>query len=237
MEKSALITGAARRLGKIIALHLAKAGYNIALHYNQSKEDAEAVAHEISLLNRKVHLYQSDLSNLNDSRVLIKTVVRDFPELDLLLNNASIFFKHDFLENNNKDIQETLNINFLSPYILSQEFATICKKGNIINILDTKISKLDTPYFLYTLSKKMLKDLTLMSAKTLAPDIRVNGICPGHIILEEKNEMSYLTMKAESIPLLRNAKEEDIIKSVVFLLDNKFVTGQLIYIDGGENLN
>lgn len=236
MKKTALITGASKRLGKEIALDLVQKGFDIAIHYNQSKQDAIQLQDLIINKNQSARLYQCNLSDPNQSRTLITAVLKDFQQIDVLINNASVFFKSDFIEDNNDEILNTLSINFIAPYVLSQEYAKWNKSGNIINIIDTKINKLDTPYFLYTLSKKMLKDLTLMLAKTLAPEIRVNGINPGHILLEEKNDMSHLSMNPEKIPLKRNAHIKDILSAIDYILQNDFLTGQLLNIDGGEHL-
>lgn len=235
-RKTVIITGGAKRLGKEIALYFARQNYNIALHYFQSKDSAENVKQEFETLGVEVQLFYCDLSKINDITVLFKQIQTKFDTIEILINNASIFFKEEFLSNSIEDVQNTLAINFISPYLLSQEFAKHINNGHIINILDTKIKQLESQYFLYSLSKKMLKDLTLMSAKALAPNIRVNGICPGHIIMEEKNEMSHLKQKPENIPLKRNGYPGEIITALDFLIHQSFITGQLLFIDGGEHL-
>jgi len=236
MNKTALITGGAKRLGSSIALKLAQNGCNIALHFNKSKNDAEKLKDQLSEFKIKCEIFQADLSNENEALTLIEKVFQKFNDLEILINNASIFKKAAFLETGINLLNETLNLNFKAPFILSQKFAEKIKTGHIINIIDAKISKNSSNYFIYTLSKKALADFTKTAAKVLAPKIRVNGVCPGLILPPEDKNEDYLTELAKKIPLKRKGSSDDITEAILFLINNKYITGQLLFIDGGEHL-
>lgn len=233
MKKSALITGAARRIGREIALKLAKNGYDIAIHYNKSETEAESLKNDLKKLKVKSNIYQCNLNNEKEVSALIKNVYSDFNNLSLLVNNASIFVRSSILNTKNQLLNKTFNINFKAPYILTREFANICKKGNIINIIDTKITKNGYFYSAYSLSKQALCHLTKQSANELAPDIRVNGICPGLIFPQEGEDLQKM---ANKIPLKKAGNINSITAALLFLLKNEYITGQLIYVDGGQHL-
>jgi pteridine reductase len=236
MKKVALITGAAARIGAGIAVGLSKAGYDIALHYNNSKDEAAEIKNKIEGFGSKCELFNFDFSNPDKNISLIKVVFDSFSRIDLLVNNASIFIKSKIIETDTELFDKTFNINLKTPFFLIKEFARICKKGNIINILDAKISKNEFNYSIYVLTKKCLADLTLLSAKEFGPEIRVNGISPG-IILPPKGEgEEYLLKKISKLPLARKGEIADINQAIDFIIKNEYLTGQIIYIDGGEHL-
>jgi len=154
MSSTALVTGGAKRIGKHIALFLAQKGYDIVLHYNKSKSEAEAVQQEIQSLGKICSLVQANLSDLNDAQEFITTVMTDHQDLSVLVNNASIFEKSSIQDTDNQMLVNEFTINFFSPFILTREFAKKCKKGIIINLTDVKIFKDTSDYAAYTLSKK-----------------------------------------------------------------------------------
>lgn len=236
LKKSALVTGGAKRIGCAIALHLAKNGYDIALHYNTSDKEAKLLAGEIKKLKQKCVLFKSDFNNLNQIKNLIKKVKRRFRNLTLLINNASIFGSGEFLKTNTDLFERHFNVNFKAPFFLTRDFARFCKKGQIINMLDTNIARKQSKYFAYTLSKKMLCEFTKMAAVELAPDIRVNAIAPGPILPPRGKDEEYLKLASEKVPLKRKGEIKNIIQALSFFLENDYVTGQCIFIDGGKNL-
>ena len=235
-HKSALITGGAKRIGKAIAVHLAENGFDIALHYNTSKAEAEETAKEIKSKGQNCILFQCNLSNTKDSLSLTDKVKQSFPSLSLLINNASIFEKRSFLNTDLDFFENHFNINFKAPFFLSQCFAKSVKEGHIINFLDTNITRDRTKYFVYNLSKKMLSEFTKMAAIELAPNIRVNAVAPGPILPPSNGEKEYLERKEENIPLKRWGNVSEILQSIDFLLKNKYLTGQCVFVDGGEHL-
>ncbi len=235
-NKSALITGGAKRIGKDIAVYLAENGFDIALHYNTSKAEAEEVSKEIKSKGQNCILFQCNLSNIKDALSLIEKVKQSFSSLSLLINNASIFEKRSFLETDIDFFDSTFNTNFKAPFFLSQGFAKNFKSGHIINLLDTNITRDRTKYFIYNLSKKMLSEFTKMSAAELAPDIRVNAIAPGPILPPSNDGKEYLEREMNSVPLKRWGTISEILQSIDFLLKNEYLTGQCIFVDGGEHL-
>jgi NAD(P)-dependent dehydrogenase (short-subunit alcohol dehydrogenase family) len=236
MNKAVLITGCAKRIGREIAIRLASSGYDIAIHYNNSINDAKILYNEIKKFGVDVEIFGYDLSDEKSTEFLINDVYGRFNNLEVLINNASIFIRAKMLDTSIELFNKTVNINLKAPYILSRDFAKIIKKGVIINILDTKISKNNYNYSVYTLTKKALADLTLMSAKEFAPDIRVNGVCPGLILEPEGKDKSYLDELAKNLPLKRKGEPKDIVNAVEFLITNQYITGEILYVDGGERL-
>ncbi len=235
MIGTALITGSAKRIGQEIALKLASIGYKIALHCNKSMNEAEVLANKISKISTCT-IFSNDLSKEDELLSLISLVKKKFPDLNLLINNASVFQKTSILNTNIDVFNQNLNINFKAPFFLTRDFALKCKKGQIINMLDAKIVHNDISYASYTLSKKALADLTKISAKELAPNIRVNGIAPGYILAPEEQNSCYLKKRPKTILLQRKGEPEEIIKAIEFLIHNTFITGQFIFVDGGDHL-
>src|SRR6185503_1764541 len=179
---TALITGGAKRIGRAIALALAKEGYGIALHYHSSRSEAQALAAEIHRENGTCRLYSADLTNEAATLRLIKAVKRECADLNVLINSASIYQKSKLRTATLKQFNDDLNIHVKAPFILTQGFAHSVKKGVIINMLDTKIIGNETEFATYLLAKKCLASLTSMSALEFAPGIRVNAVAPGPIL-------------------------------------------------------
>lgn len=233
---TAIITGAAKRIGKEIALSLAENGYDIALHYNHSKKEATNVKRQIEKLDKRCELFKADFLNDDETFKLIKRVMTVMSGCDLLVNNASVYNAGLFIESDMDLLRKEFRINFEVPYQLSRSFAKNIDKGQIINIIDTKINQLTTEYFCYSLSKKTLYEFTKMAAKELGPSIRVNGICPGPILPPPNENDDYLVKKSKMLPLEKVGKPEWISETVLFLIKNSYITGECIHVDGGEHL-
>ncbi len=236
LNKAALITGGAKRIGAEIVKKLAKNGYNIALHYNSSYDSAKKIKEEVESVGVKCILFQCNFYEEKEVLLLIDQVKKEFQELNLLINNASVFIRSKTINTDIKMFNMIFNTNFKAPFILSRDFAKAVKNGNIINIIDTKITKNDFLYSAYTLSKKILEDLTLMTAKEFAPGIRVNGIAPGLILPPIDKKDNYLKKLAKKIPIKKKGEITDIINTLDFLLNNDYITGQIIYVSGGQHL-
>lgn len=238
MKNYALVTGSADRIGKAVAIHLAKQGYNLVLHYNSSKEKAQKLKEEIESIysDLKVELLQINFLQENDFNQIFLDLKKKKIIIEILVNCASDFIKSNFKEEGSELLDKEMTINFKIPYLLTKAFAKVYGKGNIINFVDTKVTKNNTVHLDYILSKKLLKDFTQISAVELAPDIRVNGIGPGLILPPEGEDESYLMNLAKNIPLKTIGNLDEILKAVQFILDSKFFTGQILYIDGGEHL-
>jgi len=244
MEKKAvLITGGAIRVGGALALSLAKKGYDIAIHYNSSKKPAQSLAKEINEFSKvKVAIFQADLSKANASEKLINAVFKKFPHLTVLINNASIFEPEHFLQVTQKSFDANYNINLKAPFFLSQSFAKRVLKNNkdrdynIINLLDSFITRTSEKYFVYLLTKKNLSDLTKMLARSLAPKIRVNGICLGITELSQKNSDAYLEKRISILPKKQRVKLEEVANTLNQILENQALIGNLLFVDSGEQL-
>ena len=236
MPSTALITGGSQRIGRSVSLELAGMGYDIALHYNLSYKEAVKTKTDIQKLGVKCEIFKSNLSNTSGASALIKKVVKKFPDLNILVNNASIFEEIRFLEVTEKQFDLDFNINFKAPFFLSQHFAKNIKSGMIINMLDARISKVHNAHFVYNLSKKSLHQLTLMLARELGPEIRVNAICPGPILPAPGDDGKELKKIAAKTPLKKVGDTSYINAAVRYLITNHFITGEVLFVDGGQHL-
>jgi NAD(P)-dependent dehydrogenase (short-subunit alcohol dehydrogenase family) len=235
VKGTVLVTGAAKRIGRQVALHLARQGYQIALHYHHSKPEAMSTAREIYRIGVRCELFSCDLADEAQTLKLIPQVFKAFPNLNLLVNSASIFIPSQF----GADLtlfKTHWDINFKAPYILTSEFARMVNKGLVINFIDTNVIKYKTRYADYLMTKKALLEFTKMAAVQWGPRIRVNGISPGMILAPVNDQPDDRLKRARKIPLQKIGKPENILQSVQFIIDNDYLTGQIIANDGGENL-
>lgn len=238
MTKTALITGAAKRVGKAMASHLANQGWNIAIHYNNSAAEAELFRSELSgkFPKQKFEVFKADLNSSEEVEMLLPQVILTMGNLELLINNASVF-EQAWLRNTPTELlNRQMNVNFRAPFMLTRDFATLIKHGIIINFTDTRIVTNKSNFAAYSISKKALWELTQMAALEFGPDIRVNAIAPGLTLPPEEKGEEYLWKLAGNIPMKRPGGLEPILKSLDFILNNDYLTGQLLFCDGGENL-
>lgn len=231
-----LVTGGAKRIGKAICLSLSSRGYAIALHYHHSVHEAERTAKAIRQKGGTCELFPCDLSDEQQVTALIPGVLKKFSRLTVLINNASIFEPSTIKSPDLKSFDRHFTVNFKAPYILTSQFARNSRKGHIINVLDTHITDHKTSYADYLLSKKALGELTKLSAVELAPHIRVNGIAPGLIFAPAQAGPGHLEKLAKKVPLKQKGDVSQIVRSIEFLLNNPYITGQIIFNDGGEHL-
>ena len=236
MKKAALITGAGDRLGKAMALALAGTGYDIAVHYNSSGKGAERTAEEVKSLGRKCETFKADLSRIKSIEALTSKVFRAFPYCSLLINNASVFEDIDFMDVTEESFDKEFNLNFKAPFFLSREFSRRKSAKVIINMLDARVSRIESGHFVYNLSKRALRDFTLMAAKALGPKIRVNGICPGPILPPPGKDAEYLTRISKNTPLGKVGSPDYVITALKYILDNDYVTGECLFVDGGQHI-
>lgn len=235
-QETVLITGAGKRIGSKIAQELSVKGYAIALHYLHAKGEAENTCRLIRKKGGACEIFAADLTNTQEIQSLITNVTKKLPGLRILINNAAIFEKGSILNSSTELFDRHFQINLRAPYLLTQQFAKTCKHGLIINLLDRDITKHKTSHLAYLLSKKSLADLTELSALDLAPSIRVNAVAPGAILPPAGKNLSYLKAIAKKIPLKTTATPKDIALAIEFLINNHHMTGQTIFVDGGEHL-
>jgi len=234
-----IITGGATRMGAAIAKKLSSPGVEIVIHYNKSKNEAEKLKKELSNNKTIVYLVKGDLSKEKDLKKIINFSKKKLKYFDCLINNASLF-ENDKLENfNSKSWSQHIDVNLKAPAYLTKEFAKNTKgmNNNIINIIDQRVFKLTPYFFSYTLSKTGLYTLTKTSAMSLAPNIRVNGIAPGPTIKNKRQSAKHFKKQFLATPLKRQVNLKEICSTVDFLINNMSITGQVIAIDSGQNLN
>jgi len=219
----ALVTGAGGKLGSQIAITLAQRGFVVALHYNSNKAAVFKTQQAIATFGGSSELFQADFNNLSEVELLIDSVSKVLSAPYLLVNSGSVFYKLNLLESSKEPLQEMMIVNSLAPYLLMKQFALSVKTGLIINMLDQKISLKKTKYLPYTLSKKFLADLTKLAATELSPNIQVNGIAPRYVYdaIDDDVISTVLLEGGESV--------QDILDAVNYFIDNKDVTGEIIY--------
>ena len=238
MNKTALITGASKRVGKAIAVHLAGKGWNVIIHFNTSEKYARELKDSLSkkFPGQDFYIIQTNLIDELELEELIPKLVEKTGAFDLLINNASVFDPGYLSETEAPLFNNQLDVNLKAPFLLTRDFAKHCKTGNIINFVDTRISTNKSNFAAYSLSKKGLWELTKMAALELSPEIRVNAIAPGVTLPPEDKDGSYLENLAKGIPMKKPGGLVPILKSVDYILENEYLTGQLLFADGGENL-
>jgi pteridine reductase len=234
--QTALVTGAAKRIGREIALALAAEGVNVVVHYRSSVKEAEELAAHLSRQGVKSWFLKADLENAAEYESLVSRTLEIAERLDILVNSASIFQTGTLTEMTFNDLTRHMEVNAWAPFVLTREFARLAVQGKIVNILDARIRGYDWSHAAYILSKHALAELTEMSALAYAPDIAVNAVAPGLILPPSGKDDSYLDRLAEKVPLRRHGEPKDIADAVLYLLKGRFQTGQILYMDGGQHL-
>ena len=241
MNKTIFITGAARRIGKEIALTFSEMGWNIIIHYNSSKKDANDLAKQINSVNPdSAKTVQGNLDIKEDIEKILNDIENFFPSIDLLINNASTFYPTPIEEISDDHWDNLIGSNLKGPLFLIKGLKEKLKvsKGSIINITDTNLLKGIANYSIYSAAKAGLEAITKGLARELAPDIKVNAIAPGAMLeppgVEWTEEQKNNVIK--SIPLNRMGSEKDIAEAVKFLTFSEYITGQIIKVDGGRSL-
>ncbi|MBL4837882.1 MAG: SDR family oxidoreductase [Kordiimonadaceae bacterium] len=239
--KAALVTGAAHRIGRHIALDLAARGIAVAIHHNNSEEDAEAAVDEILACGGDACTVQADLTDPEQTAALLENAQEALGQpFDILLNNASIF-EDDRLESFSAALWlKHQQVNLLAPLLLTQAFAANLPEGRhgaIINIIDQRVLKPNPQYLSYSLSKSGLFNATKSCAQALAPQrIRVNAIAPGPTLANKQQSKADFATESASVLLGSGPSLEEIASTVHFILENGAMTGQMIAVDGGQHL-
>jgi NAD(P)-dependent dehydrogenase (short-subunit alcohol dehydrogenase family) len=233
--KTVLITGAARRLGRLFALACAQAGADVVIHHGHSDGDAEGLRHEITETGRRAWIFKADLSDPNQSRELIPQINESTP-LHALINSAAIFESLSLETTLIKDWERHLAVNLTAPFLLCQAFAKQAADGaRIVNILDWRALRPGADHFPYTISKSALAALTKSLAVALAPGITVNGLALGAILPPTNGKVNPEITKF--IPAKRWSKENEVGEALLFLLTGPaYITGEILHVDGGRHL-
>lgn len=243
----ALVTGAARRLGREMALCLARAGYDVAIHYNASHEEAAQTARDASRLGVRAVAFAADLLDPDAVEGLVPRVAGEMGQLSVLVNNASLFAYDDIQSASRESWDRHIGSNLRAPFFLAQAFAAQAPAADrsgaepvpralVINMVDQRVLK-PTPEFLtYAIAKAGLWDLTRMLAQALAPDIRVNAIGPGPTLQGRHQSAGDFAAERGATILRRGADGSDVTDALLYFLNARAVTGQLICVDGGQHL-
>jgi pteridine reductase len=235
----AIVTGGAVRLGRALALALAEQGVRVGIHYGSSAGPATAVVGEIRAMGSDATAIQADLSQPGEARSIVERATAHFGQVDILVNSAAIFERGNWDDTTEANWDRHFAINLKSPFFLSQAFAAQVgreRAGHIVNIADWRGVRPGPDHVAYTLTKAAVIAMTKSLALALAPNIQVNAIAPGLILPPPDQDQAYLERKAGQIPVQRVGSPQEIANTLVFLLRSDFITGELIFVTGGEHL-
>lgn len=238
--KSALVTGGAKRLGRETSLALGRAGANLAIHYNTSREPAEELCRTLKGMGVKALPVGGNLEDSEALEDVFQTAWDGLGSLDILVNNASIFPSGRMDGMTFQDLLPNLKINAWAPFLLTRalwrRLRDTGNRGSVVNLLDTRLVGKDLAHAPYHLSKAVLAELTTMTALEFAPALQVNGVAPGAVLPPEELDEDYLESLTQELPLKRRGYPSDIVDAILYLLGATFVTGQVIFVDGGRHI-
>lgn len=240
--KTVLVTGAARRLGRAIALRFAQEGWNVALHFHQSREEAEQTAQDIAGTPGTSMLVRGNLESEQETRAVVADVIGHFGTLDAVVNNAGRFVYDDADTFSAHNLAHHLGPNLIAPIVLAQELAAHVRNqaraepGVVINLLDQKLWNYNPDFFSYTLSKAALQAATTMLAQALAPAVRVVGVAPGLTLPSYLQSDQDFARTHAMAPLGQSSTPHDIAQAVLFAAQNRSMTGTTVIVDGGQHL-
>ena len=238
--KRALITGGAKRLGREVALSLARSGVHLAIHFNRSKAPAEELSRELADLGVRAVPLGADLDDVDAVEPLFQRAWETLEGIDFLVSNASIFPIGRLDDMELPGLHRTLRVNAWAPFVLTRAFWRQIRgtdlRGSVVNLLDTRLVGGDLAHAPYHLSKAVLGELTTLTALEFAPELRVNGVAPGAVLPPEELDEEYLSGLTKDLPLRRRGYPADIADAIAYLLGAEFVTGQIIFVDGGRHI-
>lgn len=237
--KVALVTGAAKRVGRSIALALAQQGAELVIHYHTSEREAQEVLAQIKKLGGKPVAVRGDVAIAAETARIVETAMTAFGRIEILVNNAAIFHRTPFAKLTEDDWDRFLGVNLKGPFLLCRQVGEIMLRqgqGKIVNLADIAGLKVWAEFLPYSVSKAGLIALTRGLAKALAPTVQVNAIAPGAVLLPEDTSPEERERAIRRIPLDRLGAPADIAQAVVYLIQNDFITGELLTVDGGQHL-
>ncbi len=239
-NKTVLISGGATRLGRAVTLHLAKRGAKIFCHYHQSEKEARLLKEEIESFGGAITLFQYDLMKEDAPQNIVKAAVDRFYTVDILINNAALFYKTPFGQIKTRDWDVFHTLNLKSAFFLSQAASRIMlqqKSGKIINIADSAAERPFPSYLPYSISKAGIITMTAGLAKALAPHIQVNCIAPGPVLFPADYDEKEKAFAINQTLLKREGSPRDIVTAIEFLIENgDYITGAVIPVDGGRHI-
>lgn len=235
----ALVTGGAKRIGRAIALTLARRGWDVAVHYGQSATEAASLVAQIQALGRRAVALQCELSDPEAVRSLLARAISALGPIECLVNNASLFEQDTAQNFSAASLDKHMQVNLTAPLLLAQAlFAATApqQQACVINLLDQKLCNLNPDYLSYTLSKSALQCATITLAQAFAPRLRVVGISPGISLLSGTQSEAEFALAHQQTPLGRSSTAQDIADTVCFVADARAITGTTILVDGGQHL-
>jgi pteridine reductase len=234
----ALVTGAGRRVGQAIALALGAKGMRVAIHYNGSAAGAQETLNQLGATGAAGRIFQANLADSQGPAALIEHVAREFGQLDVLVNSAAIMERTPFGEITAERWDSIMAINLRAPFFVAQAAAPHLKKagGAIVNIADLAAFETWPAYVPHGISKAGIVHMTRSLARVLAPEVRVNGIAPGTVLLPEDWDRAADERLRQTTPLGRTGTPEDVSATVIFLLESDYITGETIIVDGGRHV-
>jgi NAD(P)-dependent dehydrogenase (short-subunit alcohol dehydrogenase family) len=236
---AALVTGAGRRIGRVLALEAARAGFDVAVHYRTAQVDAQAVADEIVALGRRAVILDAELTDEDQTAALIGRAAQALGPVTLLINSASTFEDDRLATATRASWDAHLDANLRAPVVLAQAFAAALPadlQGQIVNIVDQRVLRPNPQFFSYSLSKAGLWWVTQTLAQELAPRIRVNAIGPGPVLASVHQAPGEFEAEAAATPLGHAVSLDDLTAALRYLIDARAVTGQMIAVDAGQHL-
>jgi pteridine reductase len=234
--KTALVTGGAVRIGRAICEALANNGCRVVIHFNRSAAEASQLARTLRKAGVEAFTVGGDLSTEKGCERVVKQARDKAGALDILVNNAAVFHKDSLRSSTQAKTLLEFRTNLLAPMSLMKEFARTCRQGKIVNLLDRRIVGRDPECLPYVLSKKALAEATLSAALELAPGITVNAVAPGAVLAPPGKGEAYVRDLAGMSPLKSRVQPRDVAEAVVFLLRSDTITGQIVFVDGGQHL-
>ncbi len=237
--KVALVTGGAKRVGRSIALALAERGAEVVVHYRGSEREAQTLLARIKGAGGKPVAVRGDVSVAADVDRIVETAMQAFGRIEILVNNAAIFYRTPFEQLTEEDWDRFLDVNLKGPFLLCRKIGAIMfrqGRGKIVNLADIAGEKVWAEYLPYSVSKAGLIALTRGLAKALAPHVQVNAVAPGTVLLPDGTTPHEEEAAIRRVPLKRLGSPEDIARAVVYLVENDFITGEILRVDGGQHL-
>ncbi len=238
MSPVALVTGGAVRVGRALSLGLADAGYDVAVNYHSSERAAEELAERLDGMGRRVVLLPGDVSRSDHVERMAGTLRETFGRLDLLVNNASTFFRAPLMEVDEEEWDRTMDVNVKGPFLLVRALAGLLEDdgGSVVNIVDLSAFQPWVEHPHHSVSKAALVHLTRVMARALAPAVRVNAVAPGTVLPPEDYDEAQREASREKTALGRLGTPDDVVRTVLFLARSPFVTGEVVVVDGGRSL-
>ena len=237
--KVALVTGGAKRLGRHIALALAQRGAELVIHYRESVREAQEVLALLKKAGGKPVAVPGDVSNAGDVDRIVETAMQAFGRIEILVNSAALFYRTPFESLTEADWDRLLSVNLKGPFLLCRKVGSVMLqqgRGKIVNLADIAGLRAWAEFIPYAVSKAGVIALTQGLAKALAPTVQVNAVAPGAVLLPEGTAPEERQRAIRRIPLARLGSPEDIVRAVVYLIENDFVTGEVLVVDGGQHL-